>query len=245
MSFALRSLRVFGLAVALTALAGPVTLVAAPFAASDQAGQPFAPTMLMPSGGGPLARWLGVWRDWSKEKHAIDTCRQDRSRCTNAAAIEFLAIVDNAKALDGRAQLGEINRAVNTMIKPVSDLAAHGSTDVWSTPFVTLAKRSGDCEDYAILKFAMLLEVGIAAENLRLLIVHDAVRSEDHAVVGVRSNGQWLMLDNRHLVLLADTQVARYTPMLLLQIGSAQRYSDALASAGADPAFVGRGTITQ
>jgi predicted transglutaminase-like cysteine proteinase len=126
--------------------------------------------------------------------------------------------------LTGRAQLGEVNRAVNLAISPASDLAMHGLVDIWSTPLATLAKGFGDCEDYAILKFAVLLEAGVSPENLRLMIVRDSVRYEDHAIVAVRYADQWLTLDNRRMLMLADTELTNYTPLLLMDGGGARRY---------------------
>ena len=40
-------------------------------------------------------------------------CDGDRERCVSPAALRFSPIVDNAKAREGRARLGEINRAIN------------------------------------------------------------------------------------------------------------------------------------
>lgn len=220
----LRRLRILALAVGLTTVWAPPKLVAAPvpIGATDQANEPFAPRALLPSGGGPLAKWLGVLRQWNDEKHLLEACKADRAQCTNAGALEFLAMVDQAKGLSGRAQLGQINRSVNLTIRAASD----GFRDEWSSPLATLARRSGDCEDYAILKFAALLEAGVAIDDLRLLIVRDSLRSEDHAIVAVRHDGQWLTLDNRHLLMLDVAELARYTPLLLLEGGGARRYLD-------------------
>ena len=224
--------RACGLAVALIALALPAPLAAGaaePHSLRDgprEIREPFGAGTWLPSGGGLLEKWLTVWRRWNDEKRALEACRNDRSQCAEPAALELLAIVDRARALNGRAQLGEINRAINLAIKPVGDLAAHGKTDVWSSPLETLGSRSGDCEDYAIAKFAALLEAGISPENLRLMVVRDSVRSDDHAVVAAKLDGEWLVLDNRRLVMLADTQLANYSPLLQLDGAGARRYAD-------------------
>jgi predicted transglutaminase-like cysteine proteinase len=244
-----RTSRVFGLAVASIALVWPTTLVAAPAQPraqidAEKPHEPFGDSVLLPAGGGVLAKWFGVWRRWNDEQRALVDCRADRAQCADPAALEFLAIVDSARALKGRAQLGEINRAINLAIRPADDLAAHGSIDVWNSPLATLARRAGDCEDYAILKFAALLEVGIPPEDLRIVIVRDTARSEDHGVVAARHEGQWLVLDNRRLVMLADTQLANYSPLLQLDGAGARRYltpaSDADASMPVAPSTFAR-----
>ena len=54
-----------------------------------------------------------------------------------------------------------------------------------------------DCEDYAIAKYVALREAGVEAADLRFLLVRDRLAG-DHAVLGVRYEGRWLILDNRH-----------------------------------------------
>lgn len=225
-----------GLAIALT-LAAPAPLVAGaaepslPGHPPQAAREPFGAGTWLPSGGGLLEKWLAVWRRWNDEKRALEACRDERLPCAQQAARELLAIVDTAKALKGRAQLGEINRAINLAIRPVGDLAAHGRIDVWSSPLETLASRSGDCEDYAIAKFVALLEAGVPSQDLRLMVVRDSARSDDHAVVAAKLDDEWLVLDNRRLVMLADTQLANYSPLLQLDGAGARRYFDARVAA--------------
>lgn len=227
-----RMLRVSGLAVAMVAFGFPPPLIADPvqthgrLAARTEAREPFGVAASLPSGGGVLAKWLAVWHRWNYEKRILSACSDNRAECADPAALAFLAIVDKAKPLKGRARLGEINRAINLAIKPVSDLAAHGSGDVWSSPLATLTNHMGDCEDYAIAKFAALLEAGISSEEIRLLVIHDSARSEDHAVVVARDLDQWLVLDNRRMAMLADTQLANYSPLLQLDGGGVRRYAD-------------------
>jgi predicted transglutaminase-like cysteine proteinase len=221
-----RSVRAFMLLVGILLL-GQITPVFAgqrPIQAKAEANEPFPGGILLPSGGGPLEKWLAVLRQWKDEKRAVVACSNDFSQCSAPGARRFVEMVDAAKALTGRAQLGEVNRAVNLAISPASDLAMHGLVDVWSSPLATLANGFGDCEDYAILKFAVLLEAGVSPENVRLMIVRDSVRYEDHAIIAVRYEDQWLALDNRRMPMLADTDLANYTPLLLLDYAGARRY---------------------
>ena len=93
------------------------------------------------------------WRRLDDELVQLALCDGDRDRCASPAALRLLAIVDTARARDGRSRLGEINRAINLAIRPMSDLAQYGQIDVWSSPLETFASGAGDCEDYAIAKF--------------------------------------------------------------------------------------------
>ncbi len=101
-------------------------------------------------------KWLRVERKLDDERVQLALCDGDRDRCASPAALRFLAIVDNARSREGRARLGEINRAINLAIRPMSDEAQYGQLDVWSSPLVTFAHGAGDCEDYAIAKFVAL-----------------------------------------------------------------------------------------
>ncbi|MBV8791894.1 MAG: transglutaminase-like cysteine peptidase, partial [Pseudolabrys sp.] len=79
-------------------------------------------------------------------------CRAAASGCP-AAAAKFIAVVDAGRKLQGRARIGEINRAVNLAIRPASDLAQYGVIELWASPLTTFASGAGDCEDYAIAKY--------------------------------------------------------------------------------------------
>jgi predicted transglutaminase-like cysteine proteinase len=172
---------------------------------------------------GPLpAKWREVERAVEAERTALAACRSDPDACT-APARQFLAIVALAAAHDGRARLGQINRAVNLAIRPVSDRAQHGVDDRWSAPLATLATGAGDCEDYAIAKLVALREAGIAAEDLRLVILRESASGEDHAVAAARVDGRWLILDNRTLAMVEDGALVRYRPLFTLDAGGARR----------------------
>jgi len=58
--------------------------------------------------------------------------------------------------------------------------------------------------------------VGIAADRIRLVIVHQRNHVEDHMVVAVYQGGRWLILDNLTLALVQDTDEAEYTPLYVL-----------------------------
>jgi predicted transglutaminase-like cysteine proteinase len=163
-------------------------------------------------------------------------CEENRASCQSQTALQFLAIVDSARTLQGRARLGEINRAINLKIKPMSDLALYGADDVWSPPLATLAIGAGDCEDYAIAKFVALQEAGVSADDLRIVILRDDIRKEDHAVVAARLDGNWLMLDNRHMLMVEDQQVRDYyLPEFLIDHDGVKRYALAPSTSEGSP----------
>jgi predicted transglutaminase-like cysteine proteinase len=124
----------------------------------------------------------------------------------------------------GRVRVGLINRAVDLAIGPVSDEAQWGVSDHWSAPFETIRSGRGDCEDYAIVKYAALVAAGISKDDVKIVILKNAFPNEDHAVVAVRVDGQWLILDNRTLTLVRDMDLTRAVPELLLDHEGVRRF---------------------
>ena len=202
--------------------------------------EPFGRSASVLSAGALREKWRGVAGKLDDEAVQLALCDGDRDRCVSPAALRLLAIVDHARARDGRARLGEINRAINLAIRPMSDLAQYGEIDVWSSPLVTFAHGAGDCEDYAIAKFVALRLAGIAPGDLRIVIMRDTIRGEDHAVAAARLDGHWLTLDNRRMAMVEDSDIRNYRPTFVIdQYGIMQYDAEPLlaGSPGANPAL--------
>jgi predicted transglutaminase-like cysteine proteinase len=177
---------------------------------------------------GPLwNKWQGVVAQIRAESEILAGCIAAGATCPKAAA-RFLAIVANGRMRSGLARLGEINRAVNLSIRPMSDLAQYGVEDRWTSPLATLTAGAGDCEDYAIAKYVALQATGIDENDVRLVIVRDTAAREDHAVVAARLDGRWVMLDNRHLMMVADTEMRSVIPLFVLDHDGVKRYAPAI-----------------
>jgi predicted transglutaminase-like cysteine proteinase len=151
--------------------------------------------------------------------HANGTCP--------VAAQRLIDISAEGAGRSGRARVGLINRAADLAISPVSDEMQWGVADHWSDPFETLLSRRGDCEDYAILKYAALLVAGIAKDDVRIVILKNFFPDETHAAVATRVDGQWLILDNRTLTLVRDTDVMRAIPEFVLDHEGVKRFNRA------------------
>jgi predicted transglutaminase-like cysteine proteinase len=182
--------------------------------------------------GATFEKWRGVERKLDDERVQLALCDGDRERCASPAALRFLAVVENARVREGRARLGEINRAINLAIRPISDQAHYGEVDVWSSPLVTFADGAGDCEDYAIAKFVALRQAGVSPDDLRIVIMRDVYRREDHAVAAARLDGHWLTLDNRRMAMVEDADIRNYRPLFVIDQYGVMQYGDAPLLAG-------------
>jgi predicted transglutaminase-like cysteine proteinase len=188
--------------------------------------EPFGLIAIRLSAGGLAEKWSGLARKLEDDMVQLALCDGDRERCASPAALQFLAIVDGARTREGRARFGEINRAVNLSIKATSDLVQHGQADVWSSPLATFASGAGDCEDYAIAKFAALRMAGISSEDLMIVVLRDLIHDEDHAAVLARLDGHWLMLDNRRMAMIEDVDVRGHRPLFVIGDDGVKRYQE-------------------
>jgi predicted transglutaminase-like cysteine proteinase len=175
--------------------------------------------------GAILDEWTELQEQIAQERAILAHCRATITGCPSAA-VQFEAIIDAGRARTGRAQIGVINRAVNLAIRPRS---AGTAPERWPTPLATFASGRGDCRDYAIAKLVALEEVGLPPEDLRVVIVRDLAMHQDHAIVTVRLNSQWLVLDNRFLAMPSDAETERVVPLILLGQNDVRRFRPATA----------------
>jgi Bacterial transglutaminase-like cysteine proteinase BTLCP len=87
----------------------------------------------------------------------------------------------------------------------------YGRRDYWATPLEFL-RHSGDCEDYAIVKYVSLRQLGFTPEQLRLVVVRDVVRDLAHAVLAVYLDGEVYILDNLTKAVLQQERISQYVP---------------------------------
>ena len=160
-------------------------------------------------------KWRGVATDIEKDAETMARCRASAAPCSPAAT-RFIAVIEEVRRHDGRARLETVNRAVNDAIRYTGDMEQHGVADLWSAPLATFGSGRGDCEDYAIAKYVALREAGVAAEDMRIVLVRDMAVREDHAVLAVREGGGWMILDNRSMAPIADSDVRNFMPLFAL-----------------------------
>jgi predicted transglutaminase-like cysteine proteinase len=135
--------------------------------------------------------------------------RVERAPVTGAAA-SFAQSLRGKSAFE---RLEAVNWYVNKRVRFVDDEVQFGRPDVWSAANDTLARRRGDCEDFAIAKLAMLRRAGIAEKDLYLVVLRDTVRRSDHAVLVVRAAGHMYVLDNGTDQLLDSESINDYRPI--------------------------------
>ena len=177
-------------------------------------------------------KWRGVAAGIAKDLEVIAQC-QARKPCPDPAR-KLIDLSMEGASRGERARVGLINRAVDLAISPMSDEAQWGISDHWSDPLETLYTNAGDCEDYAIVKYAALLAAGFSKDAVKIVILTKRWPDEDHAVVAVWVDYQWLILDNLTLTLVRDTDVTRAIPKFVLDDRGVRRFIENERNSKAD-----------
>ena len=110
-------------------------------------------------------------------------------------------------------QLNTVNSYLN-QFSYVDDRRNWGR-DYWEIPQEFL-KKFGDCEDYAIIKYLSLRELGWSADIMRIVVLTDMNLKVGHAVLIVNFQGKNMLLDNQITLVIDANKVHHYRPIYSL-----------------------------
>lgn len=153
--------------------------------------------------------------------HALDPARDglvcdgagSQGNCDPYAQRGWRELIAETSTLSTPIRMARINAEVNARIAYVTDQVAHGVPDRWSAASETMARGSGDCEDFAILKMRLLSEAGVPAEDMFVVVVRSTRLSSEHAVLAVKHGGETYILDNLARVVKPARDVQHYSPI--------------------------------
>ena len=120
------------------------------------------------------------------------------------AVRDWRALIFDPTIDDERERLTRVNTFFNRRLRFDDDIKVWKEADYWATPLESIALGAGDCEDFAISKYASLLISGISSERLRLIYVRARIGgpqskvSQAHMVLGYypTPDAEPLILDN-------------------------------------------------
>lgn len=121
---------------------------------------------------------------------------------------------ESSARLTGQAKLMLANGWANSNIRYVDDRQLYGKADYWANAGTTLRRGAGDCEDIAILKMQILAAMGVSRSDMNLTVARDLVRNADHAVLVVKSEGKYWLLDNATNKVLDASASQDYRPIM-------------------------------
>ena len=162
-------------------------------------------------------KWRGVMERYAAEKtKELAKCKLSATnKCETAKWRIFLKkIAKQPKAK----QLDLVNKYLNKWMY-VLDPVNYNKKDYWATPRQFKA-RNGDCEDYAIAKYASLVHLGFPKEKMRIVVLQDLNLKVAHAVLVVYFKGKALILDNQISKVVEASRIKHYKPIYSINEGA-------------------------
>ena len=140
-----------------------------------------------------IPAWNQVIELIDRDEGKVVSCASGGA-CTGNQVAEFVRLLKQADGLTPSEQIQVVNAYFNR--RPyAADESLFGVDDLWQSP-LSFAAGAGDCEDYAIAKYALLRLLGYPEESLRLIVLMDDGRGVPHAILEVRAYGKRWLLDN-------------------------------------------------
>jgi len=170
----------------------------------------FGSTEIRSSSFKSLPKWSRVLDKMKQQRRQLAACSSGGVDCPPAAAEAWRSIIRDVQGLSKKKQLIRVNRYFNRWPYRL-DKANYRISDYWATP-LEFMKQSGDCEDYSIIKFYALRELGWKNKDMRIVAIVDRIRGVAHAVLTVRLGNKTLVLDNVSNIVTSHTLYKHYIP---------------------------------
>ncbi|MFH1157570.1 MAG: transglutaminase-like cysteine peptidase [Pseudomonadota bacterium] len=153
---------------------------------------------------------ISAFRKWTDVMERFEDQMKTRA-ASSPRVMMWKAQIQELKGKSSKEQIDGINDFLNK-VPYVEDIDNYGKSDYWATPGEFLS-RGGDCEDFAIAKYASLRALGFSTDQLRVAIVQDTFKNIAHAVLIVYSDSGNFVLDNQDKKVEAIASVTRYQPI--------------------------------
>lgn len=152
----------------------------------------------------PFTKWNDVISKYDRESQGENT--QD------PVMKNWMKAVKRLENLPLEEKINRVNDMMNA-VTYITDKRNYGKSDYWATP-VEFLTRGGDCEDFAVAKYASLKALGVPEERLRIAIVHDNYKNIPHAVLIVYAGDRAYVLDNQMKTVMTSHELSeRYRPL--------------------------------
>jgi predicted transglutaminase-like cysteine proteinase len=149
-----------------------------------------------------FTKWEGMFSRFQKEIEQSDGER---------TMAQLKSSLDQMRGLPIDAQARRVNDLMNS-VQYISDKRNWGRSDYWATP-IEFLERGGDCEDFAIAKYAALRALGVPDSRMRVAIVKDTQKNIAHAILIVYGDDGPMILDNQIKTVRADNSIRHYKPI--------------------------------
>ena len=142
------------------------------------------------------------WTAWQEtldqhdaERTEIQACLGDEAACSRRLkGLRHILIKGAELRLDQQIKL--VNRYINKhRYKDDRISSASGAGNQWET-LTGFLHRGGDCEDFAVAKYFVLREFGVAADDMRIVVGRESRRATHHAMLAIRLDESIWLLEN-------------------------------------------------
>ena len=150
----------------------------------------------------PAAYW-SAWQDTlerhQSERETIHRCLSDETACTRRLRGLRHVLLKGAD-LSFEQQIRLVNHYVNRhRYKDDSVSSRSEAGNQWET-LTEFLHRGGDCEDFAVAKYFVLRELGVDAEDMRIVIGRESQRATHHAMLAIRFDEDVWLLENDNTI---------------------------------------------
>ncbi len=157
-----------------------------------------------------LPQWVRVVNNFGKAEKLSKQCDKDIQKCTSQQMTLWRAKIQELEDAEPTTKIREINKFINKW-RQVSHRENYKQNDYWGTPieFITFG---GDSEDFAIMKYVSLKELGIDTSKMRIVVTNDVLRGVTHTVLSVHWGKRRFVLDSQNDTVLQEQFVKYYVP---------------------------------
>lgn len=160
---------------------------------------------------------ITAFKKWTTVMQRFENQMKTRS-ATSPRVMLWKAAIQELKDKSAAEKIRGVNNFLN-QVAYVEDTMNYKKTDYWATPIEFLT-RGGDCEDFAIAKYASLRALGFSPDQLRIAIVQDKIKNIPHAILVVYSDDGNFILDNQDKKAEYVANVTRYKPIFSINSNS-------------------------
>jgi len=149
-----------------------------------------------------FTKWTTVMRRFEDQMHTQSSAPRVQVWKAAIQGLKGKSIADQIKGVD---------EYVNG-VRYIEDTRNYHKSDYWATP-IEFFSKGGDCEDFAIAKYASLRALGFTTDQMRIAIVQDKIKNIPHAILIVYTDEGNFVLDNQEKRTKHVEDVARYKPI--------------------------------
>ena len=184
-----------------------------------------------------LPQWQKALHKIAREDEMYTRCLKSDQGCASqpTAVRAWIGMIRSLRVsgLSDREVFKKVNQFVNQWHYR-SDTTNYDKSDYWASP-MEFFQRSGDCEDFSIVKYVTMRQLGFRAEQLRIVVVKDLQRNLAHAVLVLRVGDEYLVADNLSDTIKSDNNFLDiYSPYY--SINETTRWAHAAKPSSIEPA---------